>query len=112
MIIVGCGAALGAIARYLITYWWKYFRIDWPFATLIINLSGAFFLGLLMQKLGGNSFSGLFWQTGVLGGYTTFSTLNTELIAMYNDHQWLKFTSYLFLTYLGGLGAAWLGLII
>lgn len=112
MITVGCGAAVGAIARYIITYCWKQFKIDWPLATLIINLSGAFILGLLMQRLGNDSQAALFWQTGVLGGYTTFSTLNTELIAMYNDQQWVKFGSYLCLTYFGGLVAAGLGMII
>lgn len=40
MINVGIGAAIGAVIRYIITSWWKKLRIDWPLATLFINITG------------------------------------------------------------------------
>lgn len=110
MINVGLGAACGAISRYLLTCWWKHYRIDWPLATLLINISGAFCLGIFIHHLPDSRFTILFWETGFLGGYTTFSTLNTELVAMYNDRRWGKLIIYFLLTYLGGLLAAWLGM--
>lgn len=112
MILIGLGASCGAVFRYLLTWWWKKFRIDWPGATLLINLTGAFCLGLLAQKFPNSQFTSLFWETGFLGGYTTFSTLNTELIAMYNDHQWRKFAIYMTMTYVGGVFLAWVGMTI
>lgn len=110
MILVGLGASCGALLRYILTYLWKKLRIDLPGATLFINLSGAFILGLLTRQFPTNHFVSLFWATGVLGGYTTFSTLNTELMAMYNEHEWRGLTIYACLSYLGGLALAWLGM--
>lgn len=110
MILVGFGASCGALLRYLFTYLWKRLRVDWPGATLLINLTGAFCLGILIRHFPSSQFTILFWETGFLGGYTTFSTLNTELIAMYNDHQWLNLVIYGTLSYLGGPGLAWLGM--
>ena len=46
MISVGLGAAIGAVIRYIITTWWKKLRIDWPLATLFINITGSFLLGI------------------------------------------------------------------
>ena len=44
MMIVGCGAMIGAVIRYWITSIYKRMRWNWPLATLFINLSGAFLL--------------------------------------------------------------------
>ncbi|MCI2031276.1 FluC/FEX family fluoride channel [Limosilactobacillus sp.] len=112
MISVGLGASCGALLRYLITYLWKRLRIDWPLATLVINLTGAFCLGLLIHEFPGNQFTILFWETGFLGGYTTFSTLNTELVAMYNDQKWFNLAIYAFSSYFGGILLAWIGMQI
>lgn len=65
-------------------------------------------LSLMIRHLGTHSTSYLFWGVGVMGGYTTFSTLNTELIAMFDEHAYGRLLSYLILTYGGGLLAAWL----
>lgn len=112
MILVGLGASCGALFRYLFTYLWKQLRIDWPLATLLINLTGAFCLGFLIHQFPSGQFTILFWETGVLGGYTTFSTLNTELISMYNDRLWGNLMLYASLSYLGGLLLAWIGMQI
>lgn len=106
--IVGCGSAVGAVIRYLMTILWKRKKIDWPLATLFINISGAALLAWLSQWLLPSSNANLFWSMGVLGGYTTFSTLNTELIGMYRQRAWAKLWTYLILTYAGGIIAVWL----
>ena len=110
MISVGIGSACGSVIRYLITTWWKRWHIDWHLATLLINLTGAVLLALIIKQFGTASTSYLFWGVGVMGGYTTFSTLNTELVAMIDEHQYLKLLVYLLLTYGGGILAA--GLIL
>lgn len=62
-----------------------------PFSTLFIHLSGAFILGLLFAlKL--PVFVYALVGTGVLGGYTTFSTLNSELLALWHDRKYWAFT--------------------
>ncbi|CCI82715.1 fluoride efflux transporter CrcB [Lactobacillus hominis] len=100
---IGLGASLGAISRYAITnFGKKHFSHVFPFATLLINLSGAFILGFLFAKQVSPVIYA-FLGTGILGGYTTFSTLNTELIGQLKDKKIRRFLLYLILSYAGGL---------
>ncbi|MEE6639419.1 CrcB family protein [Limosilactobacillus pontis] len=89
MLSVGCGAALGA---------------------LLINLTGALVLGFLTGHLAADGAAMRFWGVGLLGGYTTFSTFNTELVAMVDERRWGSLVAYLILSYGGGLVAAWVGM--
>ena len=110
MLSVGCGSALGALMRYWLTTLWKKQQVDWPLATLLINLTGALVLGLLTGHLAAAGSAMLFWGVGLLGGYTTFSTFNTEMIAMVDEHRWGSLVIYFFVSYAGGLLAAWIGM--
>lgn len=110
MLNVGIGSAIGAVLRYLLTQLWKKQQRNWPLATLLINVSGAFLLGLLTGRLAANSSTMLFLGTGILGGYTTFSTFNTEMVALIDEHRWGSFWLYLIASYGGGLVAAWIGM--
>lgn len=109
MILAGCGAAVGAVLRYAITQWGgQHVRSNFPFSTLFINLTGAFLLGLLFSfKL--PIFVYTLVGTGVLGGYTTFSTLNSEFLALWHNQKYVAFTIYALSSYLGGLFLVWLG---
>lgn len=81
--LVATGGALGASAR-----WWlggllaDRFGGMFPWHTLVVNLTGAFLLGLLLGLPADNPLAAgewrLFLGIGVLGGYTTFSTLSFE----------------------------------
>lgn len=78
MIITGIGAAIGALVRYNLTAFIKgKLGTNFPIATLIINLTGAFLLGIVKDT----EFA-LLVGTGILGGYTTFSTYNVELLTL------------------------------
>ena len=112
MMIVGCGAMIGAVIRYWITSIYKRMQWNWPFATLLINLSGAFLLGLLTNHFANNQMAINFWGVGVLGGYTTFSTFNTELLVLIDEHRRFTMGLYLLLSYVGGITLAFLGLMI
>ena len=112
MINVGLGAAIGAVIRYIITAWWKKLKIDWPLATLFINITGSFLLGILTKNFAGNSSVMLLFGIGLLGGYTTFSTFNVELISMINEKRWGTFAAYFSLSYIGGVIAAICGMMI
>ena len=112
MLSVGCGSALGALLRYWLTTWWKRQQVDWPLATLLINLTGALVLGILTGRLAATGSAMLFWGVGLLGGYTTLSTLNTEMIAMVDEHRWGSLVIYFVVSYVSGLLAAWLGMSI
>lgn len=48
MLLIGLGASLGAVLRWILTLTWKKWgRSDWPIATLFINLTGSFLIGWL-----------------------------------------------------------------
>lgn len=110
MISVGFGSAIGALIRYLLTNLWKKTKVNWPVATLFINISGAFILGILTHHFLSDSQTMLFFGTGVMGGYTTFSTFNTEMVAMIDERRWAALGCYLCLSYGGGILAAWWGM--
>lgn len=86
MVLIGGAGALGAAARFGVAEWIaRHWRGHFPLATLLINVSGAFALGLLLSasRSGGHSAAGprLVLGTGFLGGYTTFSALCFETFA-------------------------------
>jgi CrcB protein len=82
---VGLTGALGAGARYAIVKWVaRWWRGPLPVATLIINLSGAFALGVVTVALATSAQlpARLLLGAGFLGGYTTFSALSFEALAL------------------------------
>lgn len=115
LLLAGIGAMIGASLRYGITNYgrkhWEKFKQKYnnlPFPTLFINLSGAFLLGLIFG-IGSNVFFYALVGTGVMGGYTTFSTLNTELLALYRDKNYRALLWYMLTSYLGGLILVYVG---
>ncbi|WP_125606067.1 fluoride efflux transporter FluC [Lapidilactobacillus bayanensis] len=101
-VIIGLGASLGAVGRYQFTNRYKKFQPEFGYrATLIINLSGAFMLGLLFALALTDSLYG-FLGVGFCGGWTTFSTLNSEIAGQIASEKWGRALTYIALTY--GLG--------
>jgi CrcB protein len=88
-LLVFVGAGLGGVARLLLNNAGpKWFGYDFPWATMLINVTGSILMGLLVGylafKAGGNWTQPvrLFLATGVLGGYTTFSTFSLEAVTL------------------------------
>ena len=85
-LLIGVAGALGAAARFGVAEWIAHhWRGHFPIATLLINVSGAFALGLLLSASSRGAHSAaelrLVLGTGFLGGYTTFSALCFETFA-------------------------------
>lgn len=77
------GGGLGACARAWITQQSKhYLKIDFPIATLFVNLLGCFLIGYTASIAHEHHWFSLFVVTGFLGGLTTFSTMSLELVQM------------------------------
>lgn len=112
MLNVGFGSAIGALIRYLLTCWWKQRQVDWPFATLFINITGCFILGLLTSHVASHSAAMQFIGIGMMGGYTTFSTFNTEIISMVDERRWKAALVYIGLSYVFGILATVVGFIL
>lgn len=64
---------------------------DFPWATVVINVSGSFLLGLLTGLAGQSHLPGqlaTILGVGLLGGYTTFSTASFETIRLLNERRY------------------------
>ena len=109
-LLVGCGAMLGAGARYGVSNLVKkYVLVTFPIATLAINLLGCFLMGILLAQ-GWGTTAWLLLGVGVLGGFTTFSTFMNEAAMLINTRRWWRLAVYLLVSYVGGWGLLWLGM--
>ena len=106
---VGLGGALGSVARYGIST--SIDQSHFPWATLGINLSGAFILGLFLTLGLGHLSVAVMTPVavGVLGGYTTFSTFAWEGFTFGRTGRSGVALTYVAVSVVGGLLAAWSG---
>lgn len=85
---------LGAISRYSVALWigQKWGR-SFPLGTFVINVSGSFFIGLIMALSVERSMVNPQWRmfltVGFLGAYTTFSTFEFETGTLVKDGEWM-----------------------
>lgn len=84
---------------------------DFPFGTLVVNLSGAIILGLL-TGLALSSEQALLAGTAAVGSYTTFSTWMLETQRMAEERQHRKVIANIAVSLVLGVAAAWLGRLI
>jgi fluoride exporter len=81
--VVAFGGAFGSVLRYLVSNWFlEKVGSGFPWGTFTINVSGAFVIGVVLElagtRPGFSPYVRLLWATGILGGYTTFSTFAYE----------------------------------
>jgi CrcB protein len=109
---VGLGGAAGSVARYAVGV-----RVDqarFPWATLAINISGAFALGAFLTLALGHVPVSVMTPiaVGVLGGYTTFSTFAWEAFTLGRTGRAWVAVAYVSVSVVGGLAAAWFGYVV
>jgi CrcB protein len=106
---VGVGGAAGSIARYAIALGVDQSRFPW--ATLGINLSGAFILAAFLTLALGHLSVAVTTpvSVGVLGGFTTFSTFAWDGLTLGRNGRPGTAVVYVGLSVAGGLVAAWTG---
>jgi CrcB protein len=113
-LVVLAGAGLGGLARYTLGTWiMARTGARFPLGTFFINISGSFFIGLLMtlltERMHPHPNWRLFLVVGVLGGYTTFSSFEYETLqAMRGGARWMGLI-YVMGSVLLGYLAVWLG---
>ena len=108
---IAAGGATGAAARYLIGQSWPTAAGAFPASTLGINVLGCALIGVLMVlSTGVRSRQRLirpFLGTGVLGGFTTFSTYTVDIQRLVVGGHVNIALFYLALTPIGALLAVW-----
>jgi CrcB protein len=92
----------------------KWLGPAFPFGTLTVNVVGSFLLGAIMEL--GLAYGALspglrvVLATGVMGGFTTYSSFNYETLGYLQRGAWVLGAAYLLATCLGCLVAGALGL--
>jgi CrcB protein len=86
------GGAIGAVARVRLAQAYPAADGRWPWIVFAINVSGAFVLGYfvtrLQERLPLSTYRRPFVGTGFCGAYTTFSTMQLELLKMIDRHRY------------------------
>lgn len=108
------GGALGAVSRFIVgTLVLKIYSAVFPLGTFLINVTGSFLIGILMMlfinRPGISANWRLFLVTGILGGYTTFSTFEWETFTALRDGAGAVALLNVMLSVGLGLGGVWIG---
>jgi len=111
VLYVALGGAFGSAGRYLVDR--TYGPSGYPVETLTVNLVGSLVLGFLVGWFGDRVAPGvrLALFTGVLGGFTTFSTFALEATVMMRAGDSASGVGYIVLSVAGGVALAAIGLI-
>jgi CrcB protein len=99
LLLIAVFGAIGTLARYGLG---GVVQIKmggtFPYGTLLINLTGCFFLGLIGQLTLNRMIISPEWRmaiaVGFFGGYTTFSSFGWETAKMLETGEWLRATTY------------------
>ena len=109
--VVAAGGAVGASARYGASLIWPVAPDAFPWTTLLVNGIGCAVMGVFMVILTevwtAHRLVRPFFGTGVLGGFTTFSTYAVDIERLVNGGHARTGLAYLGLTLLAALGAVW-----
>jgi fluoride exporter len=113
---IAVGAALGANARYLVgVYVAQRFGVDFPWGTFFINVSGSvvigFFMTLILDRFPVDVAWRLFFVTGFLGGYTTFSSYSYEALTLLLRGEVTRALVYLLGSVVAGVLGAFVGAV-
>jgi fluoride exporter len=93
IIWVGAGGFLGSVLRYFVSGAVQQLSgsLNFPYGTLAVNVIGCLLIGFLSQlvEMRGvlNAEARLLIMTGLLGGFTTFSTWSNETMTLLRDGQ-------------------------
>jgi fluoride exporter len=110
--VIALGGVLGAEARYGMSVWLPHQPAQLPVATLLVNASGCFLIGVLMvvtELTAPHRLVRPLLGVGVLGGYTTFSTATVEVQQLVESGRAGPALGYLLVTVVAGFGAVGLG---
>lgn len=115
LVLVCLGGAVGSGARYLVSGWvMQRLGSGFPWGTLCVNVVGSFLIGAIMRIAGTTTWisptTQLTLTVGILGGFTTYSSFNYEVVASLEQGAWLVAGANVLGTVVACLAAGFLGL--
>lgn len=115
IVAVGLGGGIGALIRYFVASWvqpswWPGF----PFGIFVVNITGGLVMGLIAAlaalKLQMTPEVRAFLTTGILGGYTTFSTFSLDSALLIERGAWAQAVTYVICSVVLSILAIFIGL--
>ncbi|GAA0330226.1 fluoride efflux transporter CrcB [Bacillus carboniphilus] len=106
LLYVTTGGFTGSILRYTLGEW-LHSGSGFPVGTLFVNLTGCFLLGWLLTFIGTRTKKRpevqMFFGTGLIGSFTTFSTFSVETIHLIENEQFIMAFFYVLLSMIIGV---------
>jgi CrcB protein len=112
------GGGIGSVARYLVTLIvTQRLGPGFPWATLLINVVGSIIIGIVFElsqtrMLGMSPLVRVFLMTGVLGGFTTFSTYSLDIVTLASERAFLLAAAYAIGSVFSGFIGAYAGMVL
>ncbi len=107
------GGAVGAVLRVWLGSTFSGGAPDWPWVTFAINITGSFALAYfatrLQERLPPSSYRQPLLGTGFCGAYTTFSTMQVEILTMLDHDRYGLAAGYALASIAAGYLAIWAG---
>ncbi len=115
-VMIACCGALGCLTRYWLSRWvYTVVGRGFPWGTLVVNLVGAFCIGLIMEFSIRSTLVSPTLRTGItigfLGGLTTFSTFSYESFRLLEEGDFLKAAANVLVSVLICLVLTWSGIM-
>lgn len=114
-LLVFLGAGLGGLLRHGVNLAAVRLGSSFPWGTLGINIVGSVLMGVVtgwFALRGGSPQARLFVATGILGGFTTFSTFSLEAFTLIERGDWAAALAYVLVSVLAGVSGLALALIV
>jgi CrcB protein len=112
--VVALGGAIGATARYGASLLWPSQAGGFPWTTFWVNVVGCAVIGVFMVAVtevwAVHRLVRPFFGTGVLGGFTTFSTYAVDIQKLVDEGHPATGLVYLAATLCAALAAVWLAM--
>lgn len=111
-LLVGAGGAVGAVGRYWIGVLGTHLSPNFPAGTLVINAVGGLLIGWVAASPWASLPVRLVVMSGVLGGFTTFSTFSLEVVTMLERGRAMTAAAYVVASVVLAVGGAAAGLAL
>lgn len=100
VVFIAVGGALGSVARYLVAVLLAgWVGAGFPWATLLVNIVGSFLIGLVtvlgLEQGRLSDTTRLFLATGLMGGFTTYSTFSLDALRFLEATEYLRGSLYI-----------------